>query len=119
MQPLAGLGQPERLAKVLTHAANAVLRHGSAPRGKITLRLDRDVALDGHAPIVRRPAAGVPSLSSPAPAGSGKTVLVRSSYQAAVDCYHDPAYQDAVKIRRAISEGDMSIVEGYDGTQDF
>jgi len=36
-----------------------------------------------------------------------------------VDCYHDPAYQDAGKIRRAISEGDMSIVEGYDGTQDF
>lgn len=47
------------------------------------------------------------------------TVVKFPSYQAAVDCYHDPADQDAVKIRRAISEGDMSIVEGYDGTQDF
>jgi len=64
-------------------------------------------------------AAARPITVVAAPAGSGKTVLVRSSYQAAVDCYHDPAYQDAVKIRRAISEGDMSIVEGYDGTQDF
>ncbi len=41
------------------------------------------------------------------------------SYEAAVACYHDPADQEAAKIRHSIADGRQSIVEGYDGPQDF
>ena len=47
------------------------------------------------------------------------TVVEFPSYQAAVDCYHDPEYQAAAKLRHAVADGEMSIVEGYDGPQDF
>ncbi len=47
------------------------------------------------------------------------TVVEFPSYQAAVDCFHDPGYQEAAKLRHAVADGSMSIVEGYDGTQDF
>ncbi len=47
------------------------------------------------------------------------TIVEFPTYQAAVDCYHDPVYQEAAKIRLAVSEGNQVIVEGYDGTQDF
>jgi uncharacterized protein (DUF1330 family) len=47
------------------------------------------------------------------------TVVEFPSYEAAIACYHDPAYQEAAKIRHAIADGSQSIVEGYDGTQDF
>ena len=45
-----------------------------------------------------------------------RTVVIEfPSYQAAVDCYNDPAYQAAKEIRDPISEGRLLIVEGYDG----
>ena len=47
------------------------------------------------------------------------TIVEFPSFQAAVDCYHDPGYQEAKKIRMAVSEGTGVIVEAYDGTQDF
>ena len=47
------------------------------------------------------------------------TVVEFPSYADAVGCYEDVGYQEAVKIRHAVSEGTMTIVEGYDGTQDF
>lgn len=50
---------------------------------------------------------------------SRQTLVEFPSYEAAVACFDEPAYQEAAKLRHAIADGDMVIVEGYDGTQDF
>ncbi|MBC7896294.1 MAG: DUF1330 domain-containing protein [Cytophagaceae bacterium] len=50
---------------------------------------------------------------------SKQTVVEFPTYEAALACYDDPTYHEAAKIRHAIAAGDMVIVEGYDGTQDF
>jgi len=44
-------------------------------------------------------------------------VLEFPSYQAAVDCWHSPEYQAAMKLRVDVSKADMVIIEGYDGPQ--
>ena len=55
------------------------------------------------------------------PEGSSRTrnvVLEFPTYQAALDCWHSPEYQAAIKLRAApVSECDIVIVEGYDGPQ--
>ena len=47
------------------------------------------------------------------------TVVEFPSYQAAVDCYHDPEYQEAAKIRHSVADGNQVIVEGFDMPADF
>ena len=47
------------------------------------------------------------------------TVVEFPSYAAAVECYEDPVYAEAAKIRHSVADGFQTIVEGYDGTQDF
>ncbi len=44
-------------------------------------------------------------------------VIEFPSYQAAVDCYNSPDYQDAVRLRQPVSKADVLIIEGYDGPQ--
>lgn len=54
------------------------------------------------------------------PEGGSRTrnVLIEfPSYQAALDCWNSPEYQQALAIRRPISTGDVIIIEGYDGPQ--
>jgi uncharacterized protein (DUF1330 family) len=54
------------------------------------------------------------------PEGSSRSrnaVLEFPSYQAAVDCWHSPEYQAALRLREPVSTADMVIVEGYDGPQ--
>ena len=54
--------------------------------------------------------------------GEGSTrarnvVIEFPSYEAALACYRDPAYQEAKAIRDPVSTGDIVIAEGYDGAQ--
>lgn len=54
------------------------------------------------------------------PEGSSRTrniVIEFPSYQAALDCWESPEYQDAVKLRLPVSTIDLVIIEGYDGPQ--
>jgi uncharacterized protein (DUF1330 family) len=52
--------------------------------------------------------------------GTGRernAVIEFPSYQAAVDCWHSPEYQAAIRLREPVSTADLVIVEGYDGPQ--
>ena len=54
------------------------------------------------------------------PEGSSRSrnvVVEFPSYQAALDCWHSPEYQAAVRLRLPVSSVDMVVVEGYDGPQ--
>jgi uncharacterized protein (DUF1330 family) len=44
-------------------------------------------------------------------------VIEFPSYQAAVDCWHSPEYQQAMKLRLPVSTADLVIIEGYEGPQ--
>jgi uncharacterized protein (DUF1330 family) len=54
------------------------------------------------------------------PEGTSRTrnaVIEFPSYQAAVDCWKSPEYQQAIKLRQSVSTADLIIIEGYDGPQ--
>jgi uncharacterized protein (DUF1330 family) len=54
------------------------------------------------------------------PEGASRTrnvVLEFPSYLAALDCWHSPEYQAAIKLREHVSTNDLVIIEGYDGPQ--
>ena len=44
-------------------------------------------------------------------------VLEFPSYEAALECYRSPEYQEAIKHRVDVSTMDMLLIEGYDGPQ--
>ncbi len=44
-------------------------------------------------------------------------VIEFPSFQAARDCWNSPEYKKALAIRKDISDGDIVIVEGYEGPQ--
>lgn len=46
-----------------------------------------------------------------------QVVIEFPSYEAALACYESPGYREALKLRAAASEGDLLIIEGYDGPQ--
>ncbi|HEY4068905.1 MAG TPA: DUF1330 domain-containing protein [Burkholderiaceae bacterium] len=48
---------------------------------------------------------------------SRHVVIEFASYQTALDCWHSPEYQAAVKLRQPVSIVDIVIVDGYDGPQ--
>jgi uncharacterized protein (DUF1330 family) len=48
--------------------------------------------------------------------GSRRHVVIEfDSYATAKACYESPEYRAAAKIREAASEGELVIIEGYDG----
>ncbi len=46
---------------------------------------------------------------------SRNAVIEFPSYQAALDCWHSPAYQEAIKLRAPVSTIDLIVIEGYEG----
>ena len=46
------------------------------------------------------------------PAATRLVVIEFESYQKAMDCYHSPEYQEALKLRQAYSVAHMAVVEG-------
>lgn len=44
-------------------------------------------------------------------------VIEFPTYEAAVECWHSPEYQDALKLRQPVSTADLVIIEGYEGPQ--
>jgi len=44
-------------------------------------------------------------------------VIEFPTYAAAVQCWHSPEYQAALRIRQPVSTADLVIVEGYEGPQ--
>ena len=55
-----------------------------------------------------------------APEGTSRgrnAVIEFPSYAAALECWHSPDYQAAIRIRAPASTADVVIVEGYDGPQ--
>jgi uncharacterized protein (DUF1330 family) len=48
---------------------------------------------------------------------SRNVVIEFPTYQAALDCYKSPEYQQARKLRLQIAANDMVIIEGYDDPQ--
>lgn len=43
-------------------------------------------------------------------------VIEFPSYQAALDCWHSPEYQQAIKLRQPVSTMDLVVIEGYEHT---
>jgi uncharacterized protein (DUF1330 family) len=48
---------------------------------------------------------------------SRNVVLEFPDYATALACYNSPEYQRLVALRAAVSDGDLLIIEGYDGPQ--
>ena len=54
------------------------------------------------------------------PEGTSRTrnaVIEFPSYQAAIDCWKSPEYQEAIKLRQPVSTIDLIVIEGYEGPQ--
>ncbi|MDM0014709.1 DUF1330 domain-containing protein [Variovorax sp. J22P168] len=55
-----------------------------------------------------------------APEGTSRSrnvVIEFPTYEAALECWKSPEYQAAVKLRTAVSTGDVVVIEGYEGPQ--
>ena len=48
---------------------------------------------------------------------SRNVVLEFPSYQAALDCYNSPEYQETIALRAPHSTADIMVIEGYEGPQ--
>lgn len=46
------------------------------------------------------------------PAANRLVIIEFENYQTALDCFHSPEYQEAIKIRRLYSTAHFAIVEG-------
>jgi uncharacterized protein (DUF1330 family) len=84
--------EPERYPEYVKIASPAYQRFGA----KFIVRGGQITAVEGEA----RPR---------------NVVIEFPTYQAALDCYNSPEYKAASLIRQEISEGELVIVEGFEG----
>ena len=55
---------------------------------------------------------------NPEGASRGRNAVIEfPTYQAALDCWKSPEYQEAIKLRQTVSTADLIIIEGYEGPQ--
>ena len=50
-------------------------------------------------------------------ARSRNAVIEFPTYEAALECWRSPEYQEAMKLRTPVSTADLVIIEGYEGPQ--
>jgi uncharacterized protein (DUF1330 family) len=48
---------------------------------------------------------------------SRNAVIEFPTYQAALDCWKSPDYQEAIELRAPVSTIDLIVIEGYEGEQ--
>lgn len=48
---------------------------------------------------------------------SRNVVLEFPTYEAALECWKSPEYQEAITLRQPVSTFDLVVIEGYDGSQ--
>jgi uncharacterized protein (DUF1330 family) len=60
---------------------------------------------------------GTPFENPEGTARQRNVVIEFPSYQAALDCWHSPAYQAAIQLRKDVATADLVIIEGYEGPQ--
>jgi uncharacterized protein (DUF1330 family) len=48
---------------------------------------------------------------------SRNVVIEFPSYEAALECFHSPEYQAALRAQAGSAEVDLIVIEGYDGPQ--
>lgn len=44
-------------------------------------------------------------------------VIEFPTYEAALECWRSPEYQQAIKLRQSVSTADLVVIEGYEGSQ--
>jgi len=57
-------------------------------------------------------------LQSPEGTSRARNAVIEfPTYEAAVECWNSPEYQQALKLRQPVSTADLVIIEGYEGPQ--
>ncbi|MBI2770695.1 MAG: DUF1330 domain-containing protein [Burkholderiales bacterium] len=88
------IADPEQYKKYVAANAQPLAKFG----GRFLVRAGQFTAVEGTA-------------------RSRNAVIEFPSYQAALDCWNAPEYQEAIKLRAAVSTIELVVIEGYDGPQ--
>jgi uncharacterized protein (DUF1330 family) len=86
------VNDPERYKEYQVAVRKIVAEHG----GRFVVRGGRSDAVEG-------------------PARSRIVVIEFPDYETAQRCYQLPEYQDAKRLRQSVADGDVTLVEGFDG----
>ena len=91
---MVDVGDAEAYKAYVRENANAFRKHG----GRFLVRGGRAETVEGHM-------------------RSRLVVVEFKDYATALECYRSPEYAKAILLRKDVSIGDFTVVEGYDGVQ--